>query len=435
MADVDPSENRAAALADLRATARAGDAAGAADALVRLIQAEPGRWRHILLLESVIPDASAVDWQDRLAFFMRVLKQALDSQAFGVVELRDTLSTILALLDVGQRLEVITRQLVKAPFFNGSKATQIYRLAIWLESQGALLQGAVDKVAKKGVNYDPIAAMQTSVSDPKTGESVAPVRSWENMVDAAELVLKYLLYRQREVPFGNIDFRESPYDAADFVEIVRLSIAWQELHGIWADVKFNGWLPHVQDNVTAYLPPDEEDMHRRFVSIVRDDRLKSQEMLRYVTEGEPFSNDDWEIRKMARRVKVPPPGAVWNCAVDGKRLRMAVQRTVLLRVVQFYVEHRHYRALVDSLKTGMGTAAVTWEEWLSVRNALAVTAEVFGQAVLNQVDDEHERRERPVVPVRLPDLADLIAVATGLGTNRCRAALELILKQAYLSAA
>jgi hypothetical protein len=51
--------------------------------------------------------------------------------------------------------------------------------------------------------------------------SVAPARSWENMVESVELALKFLLWKQSNSPFGEIDSHDSPSEAADFKEILR----------------------------------------------------------------------------------------------------------------------------------------------------------------------------------------------------------------------
>jgi len=424
----DQDNNRNEAIKKIRSAAKVGDAAELAAALIELIHLEPTAWLRIILLDSVFPDANSRDWTKRLPAFMKALSQVAESNLLPLDSLDATMRTLVALLDIGPRLQRIAKRLDGARFFNRSKSTQIFRLATWLESQSALLPDAVAKVAISGGNYDPIAALQTSISGPGITGGVAPVSSWEAMADAAELVLKYLIWRQQSNPFGAIDPLDSPYNSPDFTEICKLSVAWQDLEGVWADVKFNGWLPKQAKDAIVFLPPDQDDLHRRFVSLVRQGRFEAQEIALWVNGGPPPSNDEWDIRKMARAVHVPPPGAIWKCTeISAERLRQASRDTFFLRVVQYEVEKRHYKPLVDNLAGGMGPNAVSWPEWLAARNVLAIICEVFRQAAQNQLHDPEEKRERSVVPVRVAELASLVSASTGLTLDRAQACIDFMI--------
>ncbi|HEY4311640.1 MAG TPA: hypothetical protein VGN12_19495 [Pirellulales bacterium] len=419
--------SREVVLAQLMTANEKSDAAAMGTALIDLVKLEPNRWREIILLNGIVPDANSREWQKRLPVFLDAIRQVVEANVLSLNGLDAAARTLVALLDIGQRLERIGKRLNKGAFFTRSKATQIYRLAIWLESQSTLVHEAIAKVAVSGKNYDPVAAVQTSLSAPGVSGSVSPVRSWENMVDAAELVLRYVMWRQAKAQFGTIDYSDSPYEAPDFEEVTRLSTAWQDLESIWADVKFNGWLPEMDKDVIIFVPPDQDDLRRRFVSIVRQDRFVSQEVSRWMNEQGIPSNDERAVRKLVRTVRVPPRGQVWKCGeVDPVRLNKASKDTRALRIARFHVDHRHFKALVNGLAKGMGPAGITWEQWLTVRNVLAVTCQVYFQAVQDQVRYEDGKRERSVVPVKTEELAAFIADATGLSGDQCRACIELM---------
>jgi hypothetical protein len=158
---------------------------------------------------------------------------------------------LLTCLELGPRLDRIRKRLEVAAFFTRSKASQIYRLATFVESQSWLVSPAIQKTAVSGDRYDPVAALQTSLKEPGVPGGVQPVRSWENMVESVELVIKFLLWKRSNLPFGEIDWHDSPYEASDFKEMLLLAGAWQDLQELWADVKFNGWLPKPRKQATS----------------------------------------------------------------------------------------------------------------------------------------------------------------------------------------
>ncbi len=425
MAELTDKDARGHALDEIQTAIKNDDSTKLGDGLLKLIHLEPRRWREIALLASVFPDSNAKNFQKRLPVFLAALGHVVT--AGDLPDLETVQRTILSMLDVGQRLDNIRKRLESSTFFDRSKSTQVYRLAVWLESQSSLLYDAINKTALKGDVYDPVAAMQTSLSTEGASGSVAPVTSWENMADACDLVLRYLFHKHAKAPFGEIDVHDSPYRSPDFTQVTMLAPAWKDLNEIWANVKFNGWLSWTKDGAMFYLPPDKVDLHRRFISIVRNNRFTAQEVSLALLAGPPPSNPEWLIRKIARRVNVPAAGEVWQCVefnIDS--LREASRDTVLLRLVGFYVKHRHYSELVSSLKPGIEGTQVTWAEWLNVRNVLAVICEVVKTASGNQIHDPDEKARRAVAPVERDDLTRLVAAVTTYDEAKARACLDLM---------
>ena len=282
------------------------------------------------------------------------------------------------------------------------------------------------RVTVTGNSYDPIAGISTTLKDNDTQVEVSPVASWENAIDLSEVVLRYIFWKHDKDNWGSIDLHASPYDYPEFKEVLLLANIWKDLHALWANVKFHGWTPRKINGGTVYLPSDLADLKRRFVSIVRSNRFEAQE-LPHVVDHLETSDSDWIIGKIARKGKLPNPGKKWDCCLDIKYLRQAIQDTSTTRTVQFYIDFKNYKPLADRLNKDSENGNVKWDEWLSVRNTLCVLGKVARRMLKNQVHNPDEKTERGVILIDLNELANLISKASDLNYSRCYECLSLMI--------
>lgn len=415
-------------LAALRRALRTAAAGEVADALTRLIQAEPMRWRQLVLVHGGLKDPQASDFAQAWLPLLEAVGQLDGSCRSAARELHQLL---FGCATFAQLFASVRTSLQRTRFFEEPWDVQQVRLVAYLESQVILGHAKLSEaVATDGEAFDTHKA-QSDLFENERGNLVSLQSSVEGMVDCLELVVRYAQHNLGSQDGGQADLSgtEIPYLDPQLERVLRLANCWREHEDAWTRFKYLGWAlqPLAPDEDAVVLTPaSEEPFLRAEVGQLRD----GQYMIEFWANTRGLA-DEGQLRplrdQISRSITVPQAGHEWEGFLDFGALRAIAAGSGEALVAKLWVEAKLYASTVSRLAIQGPGGAVSWDEWLEVVTALREVASAFRSAFLEQVPDaEGEGSVRLAIVVHRDALANVVSTAVDIEPSRCLAVIAAL---------
>lgn len=422
--------NTSTILTEIQNAIKAKDALRLGQNLVILAENEGKHWLTLLYLKQIIPDPNTKKFTETLRILADGLSEALQYVSFSS---DNYIKLFLPLLSLNIIFTQITDRLEKLPVWEKPAARTIFRIATFVEDQWLLADKKLKKTTKTKGYFDPNTALTDELITTLGSAKTSIVAGYEENCENLQLILAYVLYRFGSDFSGKIGICNSPYEDADFTMLISLASLWNYYKYIWENVKYLGWHPIIADTPDKeqlYIPSDYDEFIRCEIGKIRRSRIKSDTAIINSREKKPsgyYSNTPSQINEITKTILIPDVGDIWNAEVDTAAIKSGLKRTWNSTLVETLIEQSHYQSLLSDVELGTPGNGIPWNVYWKSIDALKLLAEAIEIAFEHQVKSGQILGElRKVLTVRKSQLVQLLSEVTGIESDNCLRAVELL---------
>lgn len=264
---------------------RKGDSEAVANAIGQLIELEPDRWKHLLILSGDFwlepkqkprskEDAEA--FKNHFACLMNSFQKLLE-----IVDVDDVLEMTSTL--VGSRVldnynQDILTELGKLEFNLQPPEVQIHRLLALVESQHRTAQRLFLEKHVDMAYVDVTKGFSSEVELMTKGASVSIQQAIEALTENVELGIRLILHSNKNKLSKNPDCKTtpSPFKDEDMSSYLILAGIWRVIGNAWGNMRFRNWKWDSIQGATVCHPRDEEECLREAAGGIRFHRMVQQ---------------------------------------------------------------------------------------------------------------------------------------------------------------
>ena len=383
-----------------------------ADSLGKLLAAEPVRWRQLLLIAGFWPEPSprknnayAKQIGQTLACLMKAMKALLDRDLDHVDAVGEMMRTLQGFSVLQSYYVDIVEELKKLEFSKAPPEVQIHRLVAFVESQSRTAEKTLVAMQEGENFYDPLTGHAASVSSPFDNSKKSIGQMFEGICENIELGLRHIMHLSLLPATPTFQPDKHPFNDPDFKKFVELAGIWRMISQAWANMRFRGWrwICDVEGR-HGCVPDDNEACIREQAGSIRYQEFVSQRIIQSATQKIYLAACFNLQKELAQSIKIPQAGEVWGGQVNLEVLRQYRSLSIFNTSVEEYVNHRHYRTMVDRVTVG----PLGWREWCAGKAAMYCLADGIAEAATDQLRNDSLSCMRHVVVVHEDTLASIL---------------------------
>lgn len=348
--------------------------------LERLVTGHPQSWRASLARLRALPSPARPDspqeiFRPRCRLLSKAAGSLLSTGRLCVEEHRWIDSLALETARAAATFGLLRQFLQRLSFFKASLPTMTYRLGVLVEHQARMGEKLALTRGTIGGDYHPWAPLDESLVS-KTGGVSSILASYEGMVEAVELVLRYAWFTSPSDTGAQFEVC-SPFEDPDLEAALRAAGVWNAAAESLDAVKFGGWRTHADTNHACFSPPDQEEYLRWQVAQVRQQAVVSEFSLSLLADGQTDRRET--LTALAHSIELPPAGEVWNGKYDAVALKSAARKPYFQVQAENWVVFRHYEQYAGSVE--LPPKRLPWTTWLRAISAIHVLSQGLALAV------------------------------------------------------
>ncbi|CAN5355548.1 hypothetical protein BH09PLA1_BH09PLA1_10330 [soil metagenome] len=391
----------------------------------------PDTWARDLLRVGGIPDPQTDACDDAIEMLEKAIGDLRDASGLSATAISQAETLLRLLRDYRQRYSNTTTRLASCAFLDDAPAIRIWRLASHVEDQHRLcMLKSQGTIGIEGLNTVHVAH-SAHADDAGTLHNLQD--AWEGIVECTELTMRYLLHRDGPARVEDVTAMRSAYEDPEFERILRLAARWRALQLTYDDLRYGGWKREVEElpdeqgalhKVETHSPSDVADLIRKHVSFVRHKLFTIEMVAPSFQLLQYFTDRPENISRIARSLRIPALGALWDGKVDRDALREAARHPVFPIEVETAIDAWHLRPWVDELRVNYCKGSIAWNGWLRAQTVLRIFASALAESIDSGMGSDGDHSLRRIVRVSKQSLVDLLAVGSGLTENESVQAVE-----------
>ncbi len=397
-----------------------------ATALTRLVDAEPVRWRQILLLAGIWPEPSpqkgnSLLSREMLSCFLETISILLKSDDH-IKTGAEIIKTLKGIVVLQAYYGDIVDELNQLAFVSSPTEVQIHRLVALAESQFRIIGIKVNQIHEAAGVVDPMVGYASDSSTRVGDANISLNQAFEALCENIELGLRFILHTKELPALPVFQSTSTPYKDADLKKFLTLSGIWRVVAEQWANMRYRDWRWTTINACAACLPADSNSYIREAAGDLRYQLFLHDRIMERVASQHNMTAYADSRRSVVASITVPTTGESWDGQVDLDALKQAVSLAPMQYVVEEYVDCRHYLPLIDAVKIG----SIGWREWVVGKTLLYCLADAIGDAVAIQVADDDLACLRQVAVVRESSILNILVKCTGLSEQQSQEVLDVL---------
>ena len=400
-----------------------GDSDEVANAIRALIEQEPNRWKHLLILSGdfwLEPKQKPQSEEDAEAFnkhfgclltSFQILLDQVDP-----TDILEMMSTLIGSKTLDHYYKDILAELGKLKFNSQPPAVQIHRLLALVEAQHRTMQSKFLEEHAEKPFIDVTKGFESNV-ELVTGEAkVSMTQAIEALAENVELALRLILHSNKnklpEIP--ECKETPSPFKDEDLSKYLGLAGIWRVIGNAWGNMRFRNWKWDSIKSATVCRPRDEEEYLREAAGGIRFHRMVQQSVVNRQIASPNKDAYQKELAAVSNSIAIPSQGETWDGVLDMDSLGRLCNYSPTIVIVEEYVDERHYRPLIEKVVA----ESASWQEWIQGKNVLQCLADALSKAADTQVDNSDIACLQQVMLVSSETLIGIVENCTGLGQEK-----------------
>ena len=421
-------------LNQIRDSLKKRDAVELADALKILISESPKTWSGEVHRLGGIPHPQTSASDDTIALLATAFDQLEKNGAIHAEAMHQSQDFLRLLVDYRERYLSTQRVLESSRFLDDKQAVRLWRLASHVEDQ---YHRCIQKSLEAAIatpRFTTAHVVQSALSD-NAGTRHNLQEIWEGLTESTELAIRFLLRRDGIQSLDDPSALHSSYCDPHFLRLLQLAVRWRGLNLTYDNLRYGDWsaeLESVEDasgvrhTVESQCPTDVADLVRKHASYIRH-QLYTVEMTRPSFELlHHFSDRPANIVEIARSIRLPAVGHLWDGYLDLEALRRAASSAAFPIEVKVAIDAWHLRQWVKKLRINSRYGSIEWEQWFNAQNVLRIVASALMESIKTHLREDDDGSLGRIIRCSNQRLADLVCAGSGLTNEDSVRAIDSI---------
>ncbi len=396
----------------------------AAETLIQIHDKYKEKWLTSIKLNGVFPEPISHKFSSRILGYLLKTLQKMWTDRPDINFQEEVVELIHSILVLHLKIEQINQHLNASEFFMFDPVKQMQMLFVFIEDQSRLGQAILLKSFEKKGKFTGIDLIKSSFDNPLTGDSVSIVDNHENLVDAVDLILRYIYWKHEKVDGEHHD-NVSPYNLKQFRLLLELAVIRNAIDIIWQNTKYREWKCIARDKSFYFMPCDSDAFVKENAAVDRY-RLYVNELSSQARYGE-LSDSINLFSKIISEIKVNISAAPWDLDVNVSQLQELLSLPMPRDIVTEKLFDEFYKENIADLLFGPPSMHVRGGDLLLATKYLYILASIYQNNSWPVADQKDAKAYDVLIPtIKIKTLIDLLSKACNWPEARCENALELL---------